>query len=380
MKAWVFQDPKQVKKHGTACASWYVGWFDTAGKKRSESCGSGPVGKHLADKLRKKREAELITGTYDDKSKKTWAEFRTDYETKILSGKTAGTRRVTLDAFAAFERIIRPVRMLAIKTQTIDDFRAKRRQERGKKKGELLSPATVNKDLRHLRAALKKAKKWDYLKEMPDFEFEREPEKLVIYVTPEHFAALYEACGKAKAPAGLPYPAADWWRGLIVLAYMTGWRISEMLAVRRADVDLDAGTAITRYEDNKGKREEQVRLHPVVVEHLRMLPGFDPCVFPWDQNERALYEEFAAIQEAAGIKLPCRREHGHTRYCHVYGFHDLRRAFATVNAKKLTADTLQKLMRHKSYLTTKKYINMTDQLAEAVAVLHVPDVLRQRQV
>jgi hypothetical protein len=33
-------------------------------------------------------------------------------------------------------------------------------------------------------------------------------------------------------------------------------------------------------------------------------------------------------------------------------------------------------MRHKSYLTTKKYINMTRQVDEAVNVLHVPDVLK----
>jgi integrase len=61
----------------------------------------------------------------------------------------------------------------------------------------------------------------------------------------------------------------------------------------------------------------------------------------------------------------------------VYGFHDFRRAFATVNAKKLSPDDLQLLMRHKSYLTTKKYINMVSRLEEAVAVLHVPDVLKK---
>ena len=65
MKAWVYQDAKQVKKRGEDAASWYVGWFDPDGKKRCESCGPGAVGKSLAKKLRKKREAELITGTYE---------------------------------------------------------------------------------------------------------------------------------------------------------------------------------------------------------------------------------------------------------------------------------------------------------------------------
>jgi hypothetical protein len=47
-----------------------------------------------------------------------------------------------------------------------------------------------------------------------------------------------------------------------------------------------------------------------------------------------------------------------------------------MNADKLTPDALQALMRHKSYLTTQKYINMGRQLDAAVGVLHVPEVLR----
>ncbi|MBY0523560.1 MAG: hypothetical protein K2R98_09170 [Gemmataceae bacterium] len=47
-----------------------------------------------------------------------------------------------------------------------------------------------------------------------------------------------------------------------------------------------------------------------------------------------------------------------------------------VNAPKLTADALQHLMQHKSYTTTQQYINMSKQVDDAVAVLHVPEVLR----
>ena len=47
-----------------------------------------------------------------------------------------------------------------------------------------------------------------------------------------------------------------------------------------------------------------------------------------------------------------------------------------MNAPRLTADALQALMRHKSYQTTQVYINMARQMDEAVAALHVPDVLK----
>ncbi|MEX2175887.1 MAG: tyrosine-type recombinase/integrase [Pirellulaceae bacterium] len=84
------------------------------------------------------------------------------------------------------------------------------------------------------------------------------------------------------------------------------------------------------------------------------------------------------MQQAAGIKLPCEDAHDHTEACHLYGFHDLRRGFATLNAGNMSGDALQKLMRHKSYSTTQRYINLAGQVNAAVATLFVPDVLNRK--
>jgi integrase len=374
--AWIYQDDKQVKKHGEDAASWYVGWIDPEGKRRCKSCGAGLDGKRNAEKLRKKREAELITGTYQAKSNKTWGDFRQKYELEIVAGLAVRTREEVKFALDSFERLAKPVKVASLTTKTIDAFIAERRQEPGKKPGDIISPATVNKDLRHLKAALAVAVEWDYLRKMPKVRMEKTPKKLVRYIPPDHFAAMYQACDKAALPARQPYPASAWWRALFVMGYMTGWRVSELLALRREDLDLEEGVAITRAEDNKGKSDERVKLHPVVVEHLKALPGFGPLVFPWPHNRAVLQRHLARIQEAAGIKLPCSGKHKHSRFCYVYGFHDLRRAFATLNADRLTGDALQVLMRHKSYQTTQRYINMARQMDEAVASLHVPEVLR----
>jgi integrase len=376
-KTWIFQDPKQVQKHGADKAAHYVGWIDPEGKRKCKSCGSGALGKKTAKHLADKIQAELLEGTYKRSGdKKTWQEFREAYERRILDGMEPSTRTVTLEALGQFERLIKPVYMRSIKTQTVDDFTAKRRTDPGRRKGDVISPATLSKELRHLKSALRIAKEWGYLAEVPKCRMIRELGKLPTYVTGEHFAAIYAACDKAKQPADQPFPAADWWRGLVVTAYMKGWRIGDLLSLRRADVDLENGTAISRAENNKGKRDDRVQLHPVVVEHMKRLAGFDPCIFPWEFNIRRLYAEFARIQEAAGIRLPCSGEHKHTRFCYVYGFHDFRRAFATMNADKLSADALQSLMRHKSYTTTQRYINLARQMDAAVAALHVPDVLK----
>jgi integrase len=376
--AWIFQKPEDVEKLGADKAPHYVGWYEPDGTRRKKSCGPGLHGKRNADKLRRKLEAELTTGTYQMHTKKLWADFRQEYETRILAGKAPKTQAQAKTSLDHFERLVNAQRVVAINTQHLDDFIAKRRQEPGLKPGSVISPASVNADLRNLKAAFRVAREWGYLKEVPKIRMEKVPKKLPTYVTGDHFAAIYRACDQARMPENLPYPAADWWHALLVMGYMTGWRISDMLGLRRQDVDLGLGTAITRYEENKGKRDERVDLHRVVVDHLRKIPGLDPRIFPWNHNERTLYSEFARIQEKAEIKLPCkaRGEHQHTRYCYVYGFHDLRRAFATMNADKLTADALQALMRHKSYQTTQVYISMSRQMKEAVASLHVPEVLK----
>src|SRR5262245_4370933 len=108
MKAWLYQDDKQVKKRGADKASWYVGWYDPEGKKRCQSCGPGSAGKNAAQKLKRKIEAELLTGTYQSNAKKAWSDFRQEYEAKVLPSLAVRSRPEVQTALNTFERIINP--------------------------------------------------------------------------------------------------------------------------------------------------------------------------------------------------------------------------------------------------------------------------------
>jgi len=372
MKAWLFQDTRQKQNLGDKCP-WSVGWIDPDGRRRSKRIGP----KSLAQKYARKLEGQLAAGGYQGESRKQWADFRDEYEATIAGRVAPNTRREILNALNHFERLIKPKRLTAVQTKAIDEYVERRRKERGKKRESTVSPATVNKELRHIKAVLHIANDWGYLPRMPKVRMVKEPVKLIRYVTPEHFAAIYRACDVAVRPQSQAYQSAEWWRALITFAYMTGWRVSEPLALQWDDGPSDRAPPLTRNEDNKRNRDERVPLHPVVVDHLRTIIDFGPLVFYWPHHERTLWTDFAKIQESAGIALPCREKHEHTPACHVYGFHDLRRAFATVNAPKLSADALQALMRHKSYTTTQRYVNMAKQLDQAVETLHVPEVLRK---
>lgn len=379
-KVWIFQYKKDLQRVGAQRASWYVGWYDQRNKRHAESCGPGSAGKKKADRRLRRIQSELDMRVHQPRGNKRWSQFRMEYETEFYPGLAPRSVVQVKAALNHFERISKPGLMESINAHTIDSFVSARRQERGKKPGSTLSPATINKDLRHIKAALKIAAEWGYLANVPKIRMVREPEKLICFVTPEHFQLIYKrATPLARMPVipGQPYDASAWWEALVATCYMTGWRIGELLALRTEDVDLKASTVITRYQDNKGSRDELVPVHPVVMEHLKHLLADHSHVFQWPHDEKTLWTEFGRIQREAGIKLTCRENHEHTLACHVYGFHDLRRAFATVNAKQMKAETLQKIMRHKSYKTTLSYVNLSEQVEEAVSQMPVPEVLRK---
>ena len=364
MRAWKFQDHRAKQKLGSK-AKWSVGWIDPEGRKRSKQIGS----KSMAQKYARKLEGQLAAGTYEAENRTRWSDFVEEYRTKIMAGMEPGTRELTDYAIRHFTRIIKPVRMVGITTKSFADYTAVRRLEPCRKGGPPVSPATVNRELRSLRAIVRKAHRWDWLAKLPEIEFLREPGKLPLYVPPEHFDLIYQHCDTARLPVGLPYPAGDWWRALLVTAYLTGWRIGALLSLRRSDVDLEAGTAFSGWSDTKGKRDQLIPLHPVIVEHLRKLPSFSLLVFPWDGSRSLLREVFAEVQQAAGVK-PDRKSH--------YGFHDVRRGFASMNSDRLTPDQLQTLMQHKSYITTQRYINLGRQMKGAVEGLFVPASARSK--
>jgi len=310
MRAWLFQDSRQRRKHGPK-APWSVGWIDPDGRRRSKRIGS----KSQAEKFRRKIEGQLAAGTYEKESRKQWKDFRKEYETKIVSLLAPKTRPAIHAVLNHFERICKPQRVSAIKTAMIDEFIGCRQTDPGRKPKSTVAAATINHDLRHLKAALRVANDWGYLPQVPKFRRIREPDKIGSVVTPEHFKAIYEACDVATMPQGLSCEPAEWWRALLVFALTTGWRIDEILSFHRDDLDPKTGAILTRAGDNKGNRDDMDHLPDVALEHVRAIVGFQPLVFFWPHNTRTLWCEFARIQQEAGIHPSCRddREHECTR-------------------------------------------------------------------
>ena len=167
--------------------------------------------------------------------------------------------------------------------------------------------------------------------------------------------------------------AGDWWRALIVFAYMSGWRVGQLLALKWSDVDLDAGTAISQAEHNKGKRDCFIPLHKIVVEHCgRFRRLASAHVFPWDTNRRAYgtasrrFSRRPNFQTASQCRRGARAGTGRVPRPATWVCHDERGIDGFV--------PVQALMQHKTLTTTKLYVNMANRLTKAVEGLYVPDV------
>jgi integrase len=172
----------------------------------------------------------------------------------VLATKRPATQNNAKRSFNLLTQLMKVKFLDTITTRTVDSFASRLLECPGKKRGSMMSVFTVNKHLHHLKAVIRKAHKWEYLKNLPEFDFHDEPEKRPVFMIPsQHFDQIYRACEQAQHPADRPYGPADWWRALMMLGIMTGMRNEEMMTLAWDNVSLDAGNLIVRHQVTKAK-------------------------------------------------------------------------------------------------------------------------------
>ena len=382
MKIRVFQDGKQKKRLGARKCPWSVEWREN-GRRRSKAIGA----KADANTFAAVKRAELEAGAKGLLKHKRWADFAEEYDRlKVANMRSHESRRLTRQILRTFAESAKPQWVHLIDSLALDEYVAKRLQMPGRIPGDKVSPGTVRKDLRTVRAALNVAKDWGYVRDMPKMPrvLGHTPDK--GFMLEEHFDDIMAACDVARKPdprlhPDLPGEPADWWRALLATAWVTGMRIGALLALRWEDVDLDRCLVWSRAHDNKGKRDLRHDMGGA-AELLRDIQGPDPRVFPWNHCRRSIDLVFHAIQKAAGIDLPCRMasgnpEHTCSEVCHLYGWHDIRRAHATYNYGKVTDRALQQQMGHASFQTTQLYIKYAELHQADAYPAHLPGSLQR---
>jgi integrase len=247
-----------------------------------------------------------------------------------------------------------------------------------------LSPASVNKLKRTLRAAFQVAV--DPCRLLPANPFTEIRSDRVArannrYVTPAEFAALLQAC------AGIPLDRRVWWQAFLTVAYTAGLRYSEIVNLTWSDLDFGHETIHVRPKQASSALLEwtpksyQSRSVPVPIRTMELLlPLLEACpeghnyVFlparrlalikaaqtrgAWNEGQAILNNvrrEFGDIVLQAAKAEPSLGRKVDGEVLAGVSIHDLRRSAITNWSKKINLQTLRDLAGHSNISTTVEY-------------------------
>lgn len=221
-------------------------------------------------------------------------------------------------------------------------YRAKRRNGR--------SNATINRELNTMRAVWRRAQKARFdVGEMPDWGdlFLKVDATVDRELAEDEEAALFAALDEDA-------------RDVVRFALISGWRKSEVIGLRWADLDLAHATAKTRI---KGGDTVRRPLTPSLVALVANQPKVGPFVFTYvcrqsrvkrRKGQRypftgtVLRQRFEEAREAAGIDS--------------FRFHDLRHTAATRMLRRTgNLAGVGKVLAHRNIKTTQRYAHVSDE-------------------
>ena len=198
----------------------------------------------------------------------------------------------------------------------------------------------------------------DRAQAMAKMQSVRVPHRLPVILSKEEVARLLAAVGHIKHQTALS------------VAYGTGLRVGEVVAIKVGDIDSQRMTL--RVEQGKGRKDRYAMLSPILLERMRvwwrvaraqgkmldggwLFPGLDPL------EALSTRQLNRAIHDAATLARIDKR----------VSMHSLRHAFAThLLEQKVDIRVIQVLLGHKRLDTTAQYVQVaTDILREVLSPL-----------
>jgi integrase len=265
---------------------------------------------------------------------------------------------------------------------------------RTKKMKEGTKPATINRDLGTLQAALNRAVEWGYLDANPLSKMKRtktddlgrprflsEDEEIrlrdALDAREERHREARESANAWRKERDYPLmpdlralPFVDHLKPIVLLALNTGLRRGELFNLKWQDVDLERATLTVQ---GSGAKSGKTRHLPLNAEALDTFKGWQATrsgaglVFPGDEGERL-----------------DNIDHGWQRLCKdaqlvAFRFHDLRHTFASkLVMAGVDLNTVRELLGHSDIKMTLRYAHLApEHKAAAVARLSAPARVRE---
>jgi integrase len=234
--------------------------------------------------------------------------------------------------------------------KAVDAYRDARLKEKTQR-GTPPTPATLDREVELLKRLLGYAVKSDQLKEHPlrDVQLLRKPNVRRMLLDENGFQRLFAAAEEALRP-------------ILLLAFDTGMRKEELLALRWEQVDLEASTIALAPEDTKTDEPRVIVLTQRAKEALRALPSRFKKAFVFVSSRTKtrwvdIKKPFDRAVDAAGL--------------HGLWFHDLRRSFIT-RARRVGVpeSVVMKMSGHRTRAVFERYnVVDTQDLRAAVRAL-----------
>ncbi|WDI42110.1 tyrosine-type recombinase/integrase [Bremerella sp. P1] len=345
-------------------------FWKTADGKTGEKMMPSPyrAGFKEAATYRDKKTTELATlQEAVPEGKTAWKAFRTEFEKDKLQG-TGSERKADLTVrdynslLNRVESILAPKCVEDLDDKGVANFRSKLMSQKAKQaKDGKLSPGSIAKNIRYLKAVLSYARRKGY-RVANHVESVKTWPSDTRFFPDEALRKIFAVIDSAQRPAlDAPYSCSAWWEGFLWIQRSNGLRLSEALNLKWEDVSLDQATLHIPFQKNG--QATTLPLSEQTVSYLRKLVDLgETHVFPTGGlHEKSLYEEFHRLQALAGVHLRCLlasrdADHVCTPSCSFFGFHSLRKAFCSINAQNgMPLEVLCALARHSSVSVTQKY-------------------------
>jgi site-specific recombinase XerD len=246
-----------------------------------------------------------------------------------------GTIDIYRNTFSQFNKFLSDRAVTEITPRDIDFYKSTRFQ--------YVSPATVNLELRSLRAFFNRLIVWDYIEKNPceSVKAIRIAETIRPFLSKDDLSKL------------LDHTRGTQLCDIILIATMTGLRKGELLNLSWADVDLQKGTLLVRSSMSyrtKGGKMRMVPLNTTALNVLKNLPQNSSVVFPPERGE-SYNHDFLSRRFKRAIN-----QCGLDPKLH---FHSLRHTFASLLVKDgVPLYHVQRLLGHSSARVTEIYAHL----------------------
>jgi integrase/recombinase XerC len=300
----IFKPTVVRNKVPTKAGVWWMAWrCPETGKQFRVSTGARE--KSVARQIAREKERRLLLDPFGLEPQLTpnrsWTEFVKEFLQHIKAKNRPGTECTYAISLNHLTGYAKPVLLRDVSPAVLQNFVRHRSDSKAK-------PATVNKDLRSIRSALKWADQRGYIP-CPSFKglFVREDVKAPVVIPSEHVAAMLTALGSPTID--LKVRPSSWWKVFLSIIYGLGLRRSEALGLKWNVLDFDSKWITILSETSKGRKDRQL---PVGEKLINVLQEWYTChtprpqptdkILPWEkQSLRQLYLDWKAISKAAGF-------------------------------------------------------------------------------